>query len=405
MSYIVVLNPAILAGPATGMPFDGVLAATVLVAVSMTLLMGVYAKLPFGVAPGMGLNAFLASTVIIQGQVAWQVALGRVFWAGVVFLAMSLTSIREVVAASIPPGLRAAAAAGIGLLLAFLGFRNAGIVVADPMTLVRIGDLDHRAALLVLGLVVAFVMSRRRNPLAFLAAIGIVTATSWMFGYAPVPRQLVSVPDIGSVLLRLDPIGALRLSLVPTIIAIAMTDLFDSLSTFVGVATASGMTDPDGRPVRLREGLIVDAWATLGASLFGSSPGTAYVESIAGIRMGGRTGRAAIVTALCFVPCYFLSPLVAAIPAWATAPILIVAGLAMFQTVQQVDFGSLEDSLPALVTLILIPLTFSITAGLLWGFLLHGLFYVLAGRIRDLSFPVASMSVTAAGLLLLEHLT
>ena len=187
-------------------------------------------------------------------------------------------------------------------------------------------------------------------------------------------------------------------------VSIAMTDLFDSLSTFVGVATASGLTDAEGRPKNLRRGLIVDAWATLSASIAGSSPGTAYVESIAGIRMGARTGRAAVVTALCFVPCFFLAPLAGAVPAFATAPVLLMVGVAMFQTVQFIDFDRLEDGLPAFATLIMIPLTLSITQGLLWGFVLHTLLHVLSGRARELPSSVWLISTLSAGLLVLEQL-
>ena len=239
--------------------------------------------------------------VILQHKVPWPVALGCVFWAGVLFVLLSVTRVREHVATAIPPNLRLAAAAGIGLLLTFIGLRNAGIIVADPATLVRVGLLDHRALLLVLGLAIAALLIRHRSPFAFLASIGAITVVAWLMGDIARPAQLVSVPAMGSLFLRLDLVGALHGALVPTMISIAFTDLFDSLSTFVGVSTAAGMTDADGRPHRLREGLIVDAWATLGAALVGSSPGTAYVESIAGIRMGARTGRAAVVTALCFV--------------------------------------------------------------------------------------------------------
>lgn len=386
------------------MSFDGVLGATVLVAASMTLLMGLYARLPYGVAPGMGLNAFLAYSVIAQHHVTWQVALGCVFWAGALFLALSLTPAREAIATAFPAGLRLAAAAGIGLLLTLIGLRNAGLIAADPVTMVRVGTLDHRALLLLAGIAVAVALGRRNNPLAFLASIAAVTLASWALGYAQMPQRVVSTPALGSVLLKLDPLGALHLSLVPTMVSIAMTDLFDSLSTFVGVATASGMTDADGRPRNLRQGLIVDAWATLGAALAGTSPGTAYVESIAGIRMGARTGRASVVTAVCFVPCFFLAPLVGAVPPWATAPVLIMVGVAMFQTVQHIDFQKLEDGIPAFMTLILIPLTLSITQGLLWGFVLHVLLYALARRARELSLTVWCLGGVSAGLLILEQL-
>src|SRR5205814_2310999 len=269
-----------------------------------------YAQLPFAVAPGMGLNAFFAFTIVLQSKVPWQTALGMVFWAGVLFLLVSTTPLRERIALAIPASLRAAAAAGIGLLLTFIGLRNAGLIVGDPSTLVRMGTLDHRAALLLVGLLIAAALMRRENPLAFLAAIFAVA----------------------------------------------------------GVASAAGLTDPDGRPINLRRGLIVDALATLSSGLAGTSPGTAYVESIAGIRMGARTGRASVVTALCFLPCFFLAPLAAAVPAYATSAVLVLVGVSMFQSIAAIDFSSIEDALPAFVTAVLIPLTLSITQGLLWGF-------------------------------------
>jgi AGZA family xanthine/uracil permease-like MFS transporter len=401
MAYIVVVNPGILATAGTGMPFSGALTATVFVASTMTLLMGVYARLPFAVAPGMGLNAFFAFTIVLQSRVPWQTALGMVFWAGVLFLVVSATPLREHIAMAIPPPLRAAASAGIGLLLTFIGLRNAGLIVGDPATLVRMGTLDHRAAFLLLGILIAAALMRRHNPLAFLAAIFTVTALTWTLGYGKPPDSLASAPDFSSAFLALDIRGALRLALLPAILAILFTDLFDSLSTFIGVASAAGLTEADGRPINLRRGLIVDAVATVTSGLAGTSPGTAYVESIAGIRMGARTGRASVVTAVCFVPCFFLGPLAAAVPGHATAAVLVLVGVSMFQSIAKIDFSSLEDALPAFVTVVLIPLTLSITQGILWGFLLHTLLYTVAGRWREVSLTLWLLSALSAGLLLL----
>jgi adenine/guanine/hypoxanthine permease len=403
MAYIVVVNPSILATQGTGMPFSGALTATVLIACSMTLLMGLYADLPFAVAPGMGLNAFFAFTIVLQSKVPWQTALGMVFWAGVLFLVVSATPLRERIALAIPPALRAAASAGIGLLLTFIGFRNAGLIVGDPATLVRMGTLDHRAAFLLLGVAIAAALMRRHNPLAFLAAIFAVTALAWALGYAKPPERLVSAPDFSSALLKLDVRGALNLALLPAVVAILFTDLFDSLSTFIGVANAAHLTDAEGRPINLRRGLIVDALATLGSGLAGTSPGTAYVESIAGIRMGARTGVASMVTAACFLPCFFLAPVAAAVPSYATAAVLVLVGVSMFQSIAAIDFASVEDALPAFVTVVLIPLTLSITQGILWGFLLHALLYAVAGRGREVSATLWLLSALSAGLLLLGH--
>jgi AGZA family xanthine/uracil permease-like MFS transporter len=351
----------------------------------------------------MGLNAFFAFTIVLQSKVPWQTALGMVFWAGTLFLAVSATPLREQIALAIPTSLRSAAAAGIGLLLTFIGLRNAGLVVGDPATLVRMGPLDHRAAFLVLGIAIAAVLMRRNNPLAFLAAIFSVTALAWALGYDKTPGQIFSAPDFSSAFLKLDIRGALRLALLPPILAILFTDLFDSLSTFIGVANAAQLTDAEGRPINLRKGLIVDALATLGSGLAGTSPATAYVESIAGIRMGARTGVASIVTALCFVPCLFLAPLAAGVPGYATASVLVLVGVSMFQSIAGIDFLSLEDALPAFVTIVLIPLTLSITQGILWGFVLHALLYAVAGRYREVSVTLWLLSALSAGLLALGH--
>jgi AGZA family xanthine/uracil permease-like MFS transporter len=400
MAYVLVVNPSILSASGAGIPFSGALTATVLIASSMTLLMGVYARLPFAVAPGMGLNAYFAVTVVVQNHVPWQTALGIVFWSGVLFLIVSTTALRERIALAIPASLRAASAVGIGLLLTFTGLRNAGLVVSDPVAIVRAGTIDHRAVLMLLGVVVAVALMRRNNPLAFLAAIFSATVVAWILGYDRPPTHFVSRPDFSSAFLQLDIRDALRLSLLPTIIGIFFTDLFDSLSTFIGVASASGLTDEHGRPINLRRGLIVDAVATLTSGLAGSSPGTAYVESIAGIRMGGRTGRASIVTAACFLPCFFIGPIAAAIPGYATAGVMLLVGAAMFQSVGTIDFSSLEDAVPAFVTVVLIPLTLSITQGILWGFLLHALLYAIAGRAREISLTLWLLAILSGGLLL-----
>jgi adenine/guanine/hypoxanthine permease len=402
MAYIVVVNPGILSTPGTGISFSGALTATVLIAFSMTLLMGLYARLPFAVAPGMGINAFFAYTIILQNRVPWQTALGMVFWGGVLFLLVSATPLRERIALSIPAGLRVAAAGGIGLLLTFIGLRNAGLIAADPATLVRLGVLDHRAAFLLLGIVVAVVLLRRHNPFAFLAAIFTTTALAWLFGFATPPAQLTSPPDFSSVFLKLNVVDALQWALLPAIVTILFTDLFDSLSTFIGVASAAGLADADGRPPNLRRGLIVDAWATLGAGLAGTSAGTAFVESIAGIRVGARTGRASVVTALCFLPCLFIAPLAAAVPPYATAAVLVLVGLSMFQTVGTLDFRTVEDSLPAFMTIVLIPLTLSITQGILWGFILHAMLYAVAGRRREISPTLWVLAGISVALLIVE---
>ena len=403
MSYIVVVNPSILSTEGTGMAFSGVLTATVLLCFVMTLFMGLYAKLPFAVAPGMGLNAFFTFTIILTQRVWWQVALGIVFWAGVLFLLVSLTPIRETIARAIPSELRIGTAAGIGIFLTFIGLKNAGMIASDPVTFVKLGTLGLPALLTIVGTGVSVWLLTRKNVLAFLAGIFIATLLGWILGLVKAPASLVSTPDFHSVLFKLDILGALKLSLLPAIIAILFTDLFDSISTFIGVSHAANLLDENGEPRNLKQGLVVDSFATLGAGLAGTSPGTAYIESVAGIDMGGRTGLTSVFTALCFLPCLFLAPLAGMVPAYATASVLILVGASMFRSVTQISFSKIEEGLPAFLTIILIPLTFSITQGILWGFISHVGMYLLVGRQREIHPVMYVLALISIGLLLLEH--
>ena len=403
MSYIVVVNPAIISTPGTGMAFSGVLTATVLICFSMTLLMGLYAKLPFGVAPGMGINAFFTFTIILTQGVWWQVALGIVFWAGVLFLLISVTRVRETIAKAIPNELRIGTAAGIGIFLTFLGLKNAGVIASDPITFVKLGHLGSPAVLATLGFAVTLLLMIRRSSLAFLAGIFSVTLIAWAYGDVQKPPSLFSAPDFQTVFLKLDIWGALKLSLLPAIIALTFTDLFDSISTFMGVAHAADMLDEEGNPRNLRQGLIVDSFATFGAGLAGTSPGTAYIESIAGINSGGKTGLTSVFTALCFLPCFFLAPLAGMVPVYATSPVLVLVGAAMFGSVTQINFKKIEEGLPGFLTIILIPLTFSITQGILWGFISHVGLYLMVGRRKEIHPVMYVLALIAIGLLLLEH--
>ena len=403
MSYIVVVNPAILSTPGTGIAFSGALTATVLICFTMTLLMGLYAKLPFAVAPGMGINAFFTFTIILTQGVWWQVALGIVFWAGVLFLLISVTPVRETIAKAIPSELRIGTAAGIGIFLTFIGFKNAGLITGDPVTLVKLGQLDEKTLIAILGMAVILFLMIRGSSLAYLAGIFVVTLLALLRGHITAPPQLVSAPDFHTVFLKLDILGALKLSLLPAIIAILFTDLFDSISTFMGVSHAAGLLDEEGNPRNLRQGLIVDSVATFGAGLAGTSSGTAYIESISGINAGGRTGLTSVFTALCFLPCFFLAPLAGMVPPYATAPVLVLVGAAMFKSVAGINFVKIEEGLPAFLTIILIPLTFSITQGILWGFIAHVGLYLVVGRRREIHPVMYVLALIAVGLLLLEH--
>jgi adenine/guanine/hypoxanthine permease len=404
MAYVVVVNPAILATEGTGLPFAGVMTATVVLAASMTLLMGLYARLPYAVAPGMGINAFFTFGIIVGMKIPWKTALGVVFWAGIFFLAVSVTGLRVAVARAIPKGLRAATSVGIGLFLTFIGLKGAGIVAADPVTFVKLGRLDARAVLALAGLAIGVVLLRKKSPLAFLVVIVTTTLASIPLGLAKVPERILSPPDF-SLVGALDAKAALKPSLLPVIVAVMFTDLFDSITTFVGVSQAAKLIDDAGEPLRLKEGLLVDALATLGAGLLGTSSGTAYIESTAGVEVGGRSGRTAIVTGLCFLPFLFLGPLAGMVPAHATAPVLVIVGALMFRVVGTLELARLEDAIPAWLTIVLIPLTFSITQGILWGFVSHTALYALTGRGREVQPTTWALAALSIGLLIVERVT
>ena len=395
MSYVVVVNPQILSTPGTGLPFSAVMTATVLLAAAMTLAMGLYARLPYAVAPGMGLNAFFTFRIVLAEHVPWPAALGLVAWAGVLFVLVSVTKLRDAIARAVPVHLRLAAAGGIGLLLVFLGLKGAGVIVASPATFVTAGHLGRPALVFAFGLVVSVTLLLRDAKVALLGGILAATALGVAIGEVHAPERWVSLPDL-SLVGRLDLLGAAKLAYLPALLAIVFTDLFDSLSTFVGVAHATGLVDEHGEPVRLGRALVVDAFATLVAGLLGTSAGTASVESAAGIRAGGRTGLTAVTCAALFLPFLFLGPVAAVVPPSATAPALVLVGVIMLRSAKELPFDRLEEALPACATLVLIPLTVSIAQGILWGFVLHGVCFVLAGRWKELT-PTMRVLVGVSG--------
>ena len=402
MAYVIFVNPAILSGDGSGIPFSGALTATLLISGLATILMGVYARLPYALAPGMGLNAFVAYTLIAGREIPWQVALGLVFWTGVAFLALSMTPVRALMIEAIPPHLRGATAAGIGLLLTFLGLKNADLVAADSSTLVKMGDIGMPTVLAMSGLALICIVWDRYKPVAFLVSILAISAAAWLMGLVALPDRLLSTPDFSTAFLQMRPLEALQLALIPAAIALLFTDLFDSLASFVGVAQAAGLVDKEGNPLRLKKALIVDSVATVGAGLFGTSPATTYVESVAGISVGGRTGLTSVFAGLCFFPFLFIAPLAAAVPLFATAPVVVVVGLFMFRSGVPSAKGALEEALPGFLIIILIPLTFSITAGLLWGFLAHAVLFPLAGRAREVKPAMYALALLSLLLIYVE---
>jgi AGZA family xanthine/uracil permease-like MFS transporter len=289
------------------------------------------------------------------------------------------------------------------MFLTFIGLKNAGMIVADPVTFVKFGKIDFTVFLSIVGILSITVLQRKKNPFSFLVVIAGITLVAFMTGRVVAPTQWLSQPDFESVFFKLDPISALKWSLVPAIFSLMMTDLFDSISTFVGVSQAGGLLDKNGEPKNLKQGLIVDAWATLTAGLFGTSSGTAYIESASGIEAGGRTGLTSVFTALCFLPCFFIGPLVSMVPAYATAPVLIFVGALLFKTVFELKTQKPEDLIPVFLTVTLIPLSFSITQGILWGFISHIILYTFYGRHKELSKTMITIGIMSAIMIWIEN--
>ncbi|GAB2801837.1 NCS2 family permease [Rhabdobacter roseus] len=391
--YIIVVNPAILSQ--AGMPFAGVLTATVLLSFFSSLMMGLYARNPLIVAPGMGLNAFFTFTAVKGLGLAWETALGTVFWAGIVFLLLSLFKVRSLLVQAIPASLRHAIAAGIGFFIALIGFTNAGFIVDNPATLIGPAALTEVLPLtFVLGLLVTAILVVRRVKAAIVLGILTTTLLAYLLGQGsgtPLaqvpPNGWLAAPDF-SLLLRLDLLGSLRWSLWPVIFAFIFTDLFDSLSTFLGVAEAANLKDADGQPRHLHRSLLTDAVATTLAGLLGSSPGTTYIESAVGIEQGGRTGLTAVFGALFFLPFLFLSPLLSVVPAVATAPALVIVGTYMIRPVTKINWLALDEAIPCFLAISLIPFSYSITQGIIWGFLSWTALKVATGRWREVSLTL-----------------
>ena len=417
-SYIIVVNPAILSQ--TGMPFSGVLTATILVSFFSTLMMGLYARNPVLVAPGMGLNAFFTFTAVIALKIPWEQALGAVFWSGIFFLLLTLLNVRVLILRAIPRPLRYAIAGGIGLFISLIGLINAGFIVHRPATLIGIGPLSPAVLTFLAGLFFTALLLARRVKGAILYGIVFTTLLAWPLGrwwgvehwslspvnpagaVAPLATAapLVKVsgwwspPDF-SLLFRLDLVHSLRWSAFPVIFAFIFTDLFDSLSTLVGLAEAAQLLDENGEPRNVRRALFTDAVATTIAGLLGSSPGTAYIESAVGIEAGGRRGLTAVTAAFLFLPFLFLSPLLSAIPAIATAPALVLVGSFMLRPLSRIQWQQTDEAIPAFLALVLIPFTYSITQGIIWGFLSWTLIKAGTGKYKEITSPLLVIDALA----------
>jgi AGZA family xanthine/uracil permease-like MFS transporter len=386
MAYIVVVNPAIL-GEA-GLPVAAVAAATCLAAGLGSILMGLIANYPLALAPGMGLNAYFTYTVVKGMGVPWETALGCVFLSGVAFLLLTLVGVRQMIVAAIPKPLFSAVAAGVGLFIAFIGLKEAGIIVADPATTVTLGDLTTpTAAVAIMGLVLIAVLQAWRVKGAILIGILLATAAGWALGLAKIVPATSSLAELTATAFKMDLAGAFNLkggiglALLEIIFVFLFVDLFDNVGTLVAVTKKAGLQAPDGSIPRLNRILIADSAATMIGAAAGTSTVTSYIESAAGVTAGGRTGLTAVVVGVLFLVTLFFAPLVQAIPAAATAPALILVGALMVGSLVDVDWADPTVAIPAFLTLITIPLTFSIANGLAFGITSYAALRLLTGKI------------------------
>jgi adenine/guanine/hypoxanthine permease len=383
MAYIVVVNPQILSK--AGVPVDGVVFATCISAAAATLVMGLYANYPIALAPGMSLNAYFTYVVCLGMHVPWRTALGVIFFSGVAFLILTVTRVREQIVNGIPDCLKHSTAGGIGMFIAFVGLRNANLVVANPATFVSLGSLANREAQLAcLGLAIMLILMTRKITGAILIGVLATTFVGILRGMASWPTTFLSLPHPSATWLQLDLRGALHLGLLEIIFVFLFVDLFDNVGTLVGVCEQGGFMK-DGKIPRVGRALVSDAVGTIFGALTGTSTVTSYIESAAGVSAGARTGLSNLVVAGLFLLAAFCAPLAAAIPSYATAPALIVVGALMTESLGRVVWTEFTDAIPAFVTLVATPLTFSIATGLSLGLISYTLVKVAAGKFREVS--------------------
>jgi len=435
-AYIIFVNPGIL-GEAFGYydldKTNGLVTATVLVSAFSSIAMGLYAKNPIVLAPGMGLNAFFTYTVCAPWGMGIHpyVALGAVFWSGVIFILLSVFNIRTEIMRAIPSQLRYGVAIGIGLFLALLGFADhsnfiqhtpddlggvpivvLGNLFPDDGTIVeRLLHVDHGMLVFIFGLMFTSALVARKQAGALIIGIFGTTAFAGLFGrvvagpvMVTMPSTFIEAPDMSLLFaifqdqggdIGLPIVESLKFAVLPAMFAFLFTDMFDSISTFVGVCEVGGLNDENGEPRNIKESLIVDGGSTFLSGLFGTSSGTSYIESAAGIEAGGRSGLTAVTAGVLFLPFLFLSPVIGMVPLAASAPILVLIGLFMCKPIKKINWDNFEDAFPAFMAMILIPLTYSITQGIIWGFLTWTVIKVVTGKADQISIPLWAINIFA----------
>ena len=392
MAYILAVNPPMFAE--IGMPSGSVFTATAVAAVIGCLAMAFVGKLPFGIAPGMGLNAFFVYTVCMGMGYDWRFALTAVLIEGLIFIVLTLTNIREAIVNAIPMSLRNAIGAGIGLFIAFIGFRSAGVVVDNPATLVELGDITKGPALLALiGIVITGFMFARNMPGAILVGILITMAIGIPMDVTEFQGVMKSPDSIAPIFCQFQWSQVFTMDMLVVVFTFLFIDMFDTVGTLVGVCTKAGMADKNGNIPRIKHAFMADSIATTIGAALGTSTTTTYVESAAGVAQGGRSGLTALVVAVGFAVALFFSPLFLSIPAAATAPALIIVGLLMLEPVKHIPFDDFSESIPAFICLIMMPITYSIANGILLGMIAYVLMNLICGKHKKLTIPMYILAV------------
>jgi AGZA family xanthine/uracil permease-like MFS transporter len=385
MAYIIFVNPNILGD--AGMDKNALITVTILASVIGTILAGVWAKVPYAMAPGMGLNAFFTYTLVLGAGVDWQTALGVVFISGVIFLALTITGIRTKIIHTIPLSLRLATGAGIGLFISFIGFKNMGLVVANQATFVGLGAFTPTLVIGLAGLLITAILEVKKVRGGIFYGIIITTIIALIFGEVKAPDALVSMPpSISPLAFKLDVMSALSFGLIGAIFSFMFVDLFDSVGTIVACSYEAGFVDKTGKIEHVDRILEADAVATVAGSLLGTSTTTTYIESASGIANGAKTGFASVITAALFLLALFFAPLIGIVPGYATAPALVIVGVYMFKNIRQINFADFSESIPAFLTIILMPLTYSISTGLSFGFISYIILKAVTGKFGEISW-------------------
>jgi len=392
MAYILAVNPDILS--AAGMDKGAVFTTTIIAAALGTLVMSIYAKMPFALAPGMGLNAFFAFTIVLGMGYTWQFALTAVFLEGIIFILLTITGLRQMIVESMPLVLRRAISPGIGLFIAFIGLKSAGLVVSNDATLVALGDMHAPAVLLaVFGLIFTAALLVGRVTGALLIGILVTTIIGIPLGLTQFNGLLDTPPSISPIFMQFEWNNIFTLDMLICVLTFLFLDMFDTIGTLIGVSNRAGFSDEKGNIPHLKQAFMADAIGTTAGAILGTSTVTTYVESAAGVNVGGRSGLTSFTTVICFLLALFLAPLFLAIPAQATSSALILVGVMMMGGIRDIDFDNYLDAIPCFICIITMPLTYSISHGIMLGLISYVLLYVCTGRWNKLNIGMYILAV------------